>query len=296
MDRVQDSNPLVSIILPTYNVGRFVAASIESCLKQSYQNFELIVVDGCSEDDTLQIVHSFRDPRIRVYSQPPNSGRLPGALNFGFSHAVGEFLTWTQGDDYYTPNAIEIMMSHLLKNPDVGLVYTGFWFIDEDGVIIRESSLWPPEHLVTSNPVGHCFLYRKEVAEKVGPYDVDFFMVEDAEFWMRIYLKYKVSLIEDRFYYHRFHRESLTIKNYGAYLAQRRLADASKKHFGMNYLNYQKRIAKIFVDEAFFAFQMKDYKHVVPCIVKGVVRDPSWLGNKGVYSIGLRSLLKAFVH
>ena len=294
MVRAQENYPLVSIVLPTYNVGRFVAASIDSCLQQSYQNFELIVVDGCSEDDTLQIVRNFRDPRIRVYSQPSNSGRLPGALNIGFSHAAGDFLTWTQGDDYYKTNAIEVMVSHLLKNPDVGLVYTGFWFIDEDNNIIRESSLLPPELLVTSNPIGHCFLYRREVADIVGPYDVDFFMVEDAEFWMRIYLKFNVSLIEDRFYYHRFHSESLTIKNYGAYLAQRRLADASKKHFGMSYLNYQKRIAKIFIDEAFFAYQMKDYKHVAPCMVKGIIRDPSWLGNRGVYSIGLQSLLKTF--
>jgi hypothetical protein len=117
-------------------------------------------------------------------------------------------------------------------------------------------------------------------------------MVEDAEFWMRVYKSFKMAMIEDRYYYHRYHRDSLTIKNYGAYLALRRLADASKKHFGSSFFKYQQRIAKSFIDEAFFAYQKKDFPHVLPCILNGIIRNPLWLGERGVLSIGIRSLAK----
>ncbi len=290
MDRMINKDPLISIVLPTLNGGRYIATSIESCLQQSYKNFELIVVDGGSTDNTIQIVKSFDDPRIRIYNQQSNTGRLPGALNFGFSHAKGDFFTWAQDDDYYKNDAMERMVSYLLKNPDVGLVYTGLWFIDEAEGIILESKLLPPEALIATNPVGHCFLYRREVAERVGPYDVNFIMVEDAEFWMRIYKMFKVAMIEDRYYYHRFHSESLTIKNYGGYLAQRRLAEASKKHFGLSWFRYQHRIADVFIDEAFSAYQKEDYKHVLPCILNGTLRNPRWLRNRGIYSIAIQSL------
>jgi glycosyltransferase involved in cell wall biosynthesis len=285
-------NPLVSIVLPTYNCERYLAASIESCLQQSYQNIELIVVDGGSKDNTLKIVSSFSDPRIKVYHQPANTGRLPGALNIGFSHAAGELFTWTQGDDYFKTDAIEAMVSYLIKNPEVGLVYTGIWFIDEEDRIIGETKLLPPEYLMTTNPVQHCFLYRREVAEQTGEYDFKYLMVEDAEYWMRIYKLFKVATMDGRYYYHRYHSESLTIKNYGGHLALRRLADASKMHFGLSWFRYQQRIANIFIDEAFLAYRKEDYKHVLPCILNGLLRNPQWFGNKGVYSIGLRSILK----
>ena len=80
---------LVSIVLPTLNGSRFIATSIESCLAQSYEHFELIIVDGGSTDGTLVIVRSFGDPRIRLINQPGNVDRLPGALNCGFAAASG---------------------------------------------------------------------------------------------------------------------------------------------------------------------------------------------------------------
>jgi glycosyltransferase involved in cell wall biosynthesis len=296
MNKDLDSEQLISIILPTLNGSRYIATSIESCLNQTINNFELIiVVDGRTTDNTVEIIERYTDPRIRIVFNPSGAGNLPGSLNIGFSHAKGNLFTWTSDDNYYKNDALEKMFSFLGRNPDVGLVYTGFWFIDENGNIVRESSLHPPDALIEGeNPVGSCFLYWREVAEKVGLYDVNFLMVEDAEFWMRIYKEFKVVLVEDRCYYHRFHGESLTIKNYGAYKARRRLVDASKKHFGMSFFRYQEKISEVFIDEAFFAYQKRDYKHVLPCLVRGVVRNPLWLRNKGVYSIGVRSFLNSF--
>jgi GT2 family glycosyltransferase len=238
----------------------------------------------------MQIVRAYSDPRIRIFENPTGTGRLPGSLNIGFSHAKGDFYTWTSDDNFYKDDALEIMVSYLQKNPDMGLVYTGFWFIDDEGRIIGESNLLPPDSLTVTNPVGSCFLYRREVAERVGQYDVNFRMVEDADFWMRVYKQSKLALIRDRYYYHRLHGESLTVKNYGEYLARRRLADASKKHFGISWFKYQELVASTLIDEAFSAYQKRDYGHVLPCIINGVLRDPRWLKNRGLYSIGIQSL------
>jgi glycosyltransferase involved in cell wall biosynthesis len=295
MSEINRASPLVSIVLPTYNGERYIATSIESCLLQTYQNIELIVVvDGRSTDNSKQIVCEYSDPRIRILDNPSGVGRLPGSLNIGFSAARGDMYSWTSDDNYYKQNAIETMVSYLMQNPDVGLVYTGFWFIDEQGNTIRESNFLPPETLTVMNPVGSCFLYRREVAERVGQYDVNSLMVEDVDFWMRIYKLYKVDMVKERYYYHRLHNESLTGKNYGEYLAQRRLAATSKKHFGLSWFRYQQLLADAFINEAFAAYQKKDYRHVLPCILNGTVRYPPWLAERGIYSIGIRSLVRMF--
>ena len=74
---------------------------------------------------------SYADPRLTVLSQPPNSGRVPGALNIGFAHSRGSYLTWMQDDDLYEPTALEKMVLSLEEHPDVGFVYADYWWIDE---------------------------------------------------------------------------------------------------------------------------------------------------------------------
>lgn len=294
VDGFSNNKPLISIVLPTLNGSRYIATSIDSCLQQSYPNFELIVVvDGRTRDNTMQIVREYSDPRIRIFENRSGDGGLPGSLNIGFSHARGDFYTWTSDDNYYQQDALEVMFAYLVQNSEVGLVYTGYWYIDDDGRILRESDLLPPQTVTRSNPVGCCFLYRRDVAEKAGQYDVNFRMVEDAEFWMRIFKLSKIAMIEGRYYYYRLHNDSLTVKNYGAHFAKRRLVAASKTHFGINWFAYQRLIAEVFIDEAFFAFNKMDYRHVLACLLSGVVRNPLWLGNRGLYSIGIQSLFKS---
>ena len=164
------SSPLVSIVLPTLNGSRFIASSIASCLAQTYPHFELIVVDGGSRDGTLDVVRSFDDPRIRVVHQGDNQDKLPGALNIGFDASQGEYLTWTQDDDLYAPEALAVMVSHLQAHPEVGLVYTGYWRMDAAGRITGESEQHPPDALWYTNAVGHCFLYRRDLAAQADGY------------------------------------------------------------------------------------------------------------------------------
>src|SRR3990170_3452478 len=107
-------SPKVSIVLPTYNGEKYIRQSIDSCLNQTHENIELIIVDDCSIDNTPEIIKSYKDSRVKSLRHDQNKF-LPHALNTGFSNATGEYLTWTSDDNYYAKEAIEKMVS-FLKN------------------------------------------------------------------------------------------------------------------------------------------------------------------------------------
>lgn len=115
--------PRVSIVLPTYNGERYIRASIESILNQTYKDWELIIVNDASIDSTIDIVNEYvqRDSRIRVITNSTNK-KLPESLNIGFESTSGEYLTWTSDDNMYKPKAIEFMVNHLDNHSDVDMV------------------------------------------------------------------------------------------------------------------------------------------------------------------------------
>ena len=100
-------NDLISIVLPVYNGERFLRESIDSVLAQTYTNWELLIVDDCSTDNTAAIVHEYvqKDSRVQYYKNEKNL-RLPRNLNRGFSLARGDYLTWTSDDNVFWPTAL----------------------------------------------------------------------------------------------------------------------------------------------------------------------------------------------
>jgi glycosyltransferase involved in cell wall biosynthesis len=282
---------LVSIVLPTLNGSRYIAHSIESCLSQSYDCLELIVVDGGSTDGTRDIVAACADPRVRLLHQPANSGRLPGALNVGFAAARGDYYTWTQDDDLYAPTALETMVTALEAEPEAVMVYTGHWRIDGEGRPIRAIEPRPPQDLQWTNPVGHCFLYRRSAALLAGDYDPAFYMAEDAHYWMRLYRLGRLITIPGQYASHRYHEGSLTIRDYGRYQALRVAARARREVLGIAPGEYRRQVAAAYVEEAFAAYRDRATGRVRRAFVQGVTRDPRWLANRGLLVIALRSFL-----
>jgi glycosyltransferase involved in cell wall biosynthesis len=211
----QIMNCVVSIVLPTYNGSRYLAKSIESCMTQTYKNLELIIVNDCSEDDTLAIAESCaaRDSRIRIISNVTNH-RLPYSLNIGFAVARGSFLTWTSDDNMYKPTALKTMVDRLSDNRNIGLIYADMDIIDENDNELGMNRGAPdygyPDELPIVNVVGNCFLYRREICETIGGYDASMEMVEDWDYWMRIWLKYKMAHIPQSLYKCRRHPKSLS--------------------------------------------------------------------------------------
>lgn len=203
---------LVSIILPVYNGEKYLEESINSVLNQTYKNIELIIVNDNSSDLTLSIANNFKqkDNRVKVITNKTNL-KLPMSLNAGFAQANGDYYTWTSDDNFYDLNAIEKMVSHLESNPHDAMVCADFRKLNEETNKIEVLNLnVSPQNMINSNCVGACFLYRKSVANLVGEYNKNKFLVEDYDYWLRIMLKGDIGHISETLYTYRIHNTSLT--------------------------------------------------------------------------------------
>lgn len=203
---------LVSIVLPVYNGEKYLSLSIESIIAQTYENWELIIIDDCSTDNSAMIAKEFaeKDSRINYYKNEVNL-KLPKGLNKGFSLSKGEYLTWTSDDNLYLPEALEKMVS-TLKSEKTDFVFATCDVIDADGKVV-EIIKAPKEYkksIIASNCVGACFMYTRKVYETIGDYNPDLFLVEDYDYWLRIFGKFDVSNIEETLYQYRWHDGSLT--------------------------------------------------------------------------------------
>ena len=206
-------NPAISIVLPTYNGSKYIEKSIESCLKQTFTNFELIIINDCSTDNTLNIIEEFAkiDDRIKIVNNPFNK-KLPQSLNIGFEIAKGKYFTWTSDDNIYSLDALEKMFQVLEHQPEVDLVYTNYTLINDSGETtgIREFG----DINVSFNKwlgCGGCFLYKREVHFKINGYNPAAFLIEDYDFFVRAYANFNFFyLYSNNLYYYREHEASLT--------------------------------------------------------------------------------------
>ncbi|WAW06844.1 glycosyltransferase [Oxalobacter formigenes] len=208
---------LISIVLPTYNGSRFLRDSIESVVSQTYEHWELIIVNDCSTDNTLKIAKEYeeRDSRIRVISNNINK-KLPASLNIGFRYAKGDYYTWTSDDNIFKKNAIEYMSHYLDTHPEIDLISCNFDFVDEDLRFIRTmkeacgNEKREQIQLALHCQVGACFMYTKAIAKKVGDYDTSFFCAEDYDYWCRIAKDGKIAYVDENLYIYRMNSMSLT--------------------------------------------------------------------------------------
>ena len=202
---------LVSIVLPVYNGERYLAESIQSVLGQTYKNWELIIVNDCSTDDSVAIIESFaqKDPRIRIVHNATNL-KLPNSLNAGFALSQGEYLTWTSDDNRFRPRALERMVDFLDEKPSVSLVYTDFTRISSEGEVLKKEIAAPMNELIQSVVVGACFLYKRSLYKALGDYKADLFLAEDYEYWLRASLSFELAPLNEDLYEYRMHQSSLT--------------------------------------------------------------------------------------
>lgn len=201
----------ISIVLPVYNGEKYLEQALDSIIGQTYQEWELIVVNDCSNDGTSEILESYKnkDTRICIIENETNQ-KLPSSLNIGFEQASGEYLTWTSDDNLYMSSALEIMSQYLDENQDIDFVYTNFMGIDENGDDIGIYHQLEPQQMLFKNCVGASFLYRRKIFDVLGGYDPQWFLVEDYEYWMRVYQHFQMKHLDEVVYKYRFHSDSLT--------------------------------------------------------------------------------------
>lgn len=202
---------IVSIAMPTYNRAYYLPSAIESVLSQTYAHWELVIVDDCSTDSTPEVIADYmsRDSRIKSVRHEQNR-KLPGALNTGFAHSTGDYLTWLSDDDLLRPNALEAMVKFLQAHPEIGLVYTDYTEIDAQGQPIRRIVVGQPEELGIGKPVGVSHLFRRKVYEELKGYKEEMFLAEDLDFWIRAFIKFKMLPYHEDLFLYRQHSTSLT--------------------------------------------------------------------------------------
>ncbi len=204
---------LISIVLPVYNGEKYLRESIESVLTQTYKNWELLILDDCSTDSSAIIAKEYasKDRRICYYRNEDNL-RLPRNLNKGFKLAKGDYLTWTSDDNRFKETALEKMYYALKSNQNAQFVFASCRVIDSDGAEIEYimADDKGKKQIVGHNVVGACFMYTRKAYEEVGDYDPEFTLVEDYDYWQRIYAKFNAVVISDILYEYRWHDGALT--------------------------------------------------------------------------------------
>ena len=183
---------LVSIIIPAYNVERYIKSCLGSVIAQSYQNLEIIIVNDGSVDTTEQIIRVYekRDSRIVVMNK--QNGGLSSARNTGLARATGEYLIIFDSDDIMVPEKVQSQVAWLEQHPQYGMVYSNlFHFVDGTNKIyilsVRKSTADHYSALLLGNYINpNTVCMRRLVYEQVGIFDEDIRSAEDWDYWLRI--------------------------------------------------------------------------------------------------------------
>ncbi|MGA1823460.1 MAG: glycosyltransferase family 2 protein [bacterium] len=191
MNSPNSEQPLVSVIMPTYNHGNVIGEAIESVLNQTYQNFELIIIDNYSEDDTEKIVASYEDNRI-IYLKFRNNGIIAASRNYGIKHVHGEYIAFLDSDDLWLEQKLEFVIDYFKKVPGVDVVCHDEWL---KGNSVRKTRLtYGPyttyrDMLFKGNSMStSATVVRTSKLFEAGLFyeNLNFNGVEDYDFWMRL--------------------------------------------------------------------------------------------------------------
>ncbi|MGD9162138.1 MAG: glycosyltransferase family A protein [Desulfobacteraceae bacterium] len=190
----------VSVIIPTCNRAKRICRAVSSVLDQTYTDFEVIIVDDASTDDTIERLNEFGD-RIQVIKHPENKG-VSAARNSGIKKSKGKYIALLDSDDYWMPEKLRIQTDFFNKNPDAVISQAReFWIRKGKRVNPAKKHLKPSGDifipslklcLVSPSAV----MFRRLLLDEVGMFDEDFPVCEDYDLWLRISYKYPVHLIE----------------------------------------------------------------------------------------------------
>lgn len=208
-------NPKLSVIMSVYNGEKYLREAIESILNQTFTDFEFIIINDGSTDNSLAIIRSYDDRRIRSLNNETNIG-LTKSLNNALKVATGEYIARQDADDISLPDRFEAQLKYFEQYPEVALLGTSKYVISEDGTILRKVIALsnPGRTLLKENVFTHgSVMFKKAVVDELGYYNEFFKYSQDYELWLRIAKQYEVRNLKSVLYYLRFHSNNIRIKN-----------------------------------------------------------------------------------
>jgi len=205
--------PLVSIVTPSRNQAPFLEATIQSVLSQDYPEIEYLVIDGASNDNSLEIIHKYRK-QLTYWVSEPDHGQTD-AINKGFARARGEILAWLNSDDIYLPGTITRAVEYLVNQPGVGMVYGAADFINESDQVVGHFPACQTDYRRLRHGYVHIpqqtAFFRASIWRQVGPLDPSFFFAMDYDLWVRIARVARIEYIPETWSLFRLHQDAKTI-------------------------------------------------------------------------------------
>jgi glycosyltransferase involved in cell wall biosynthesis len=211
----------VSIVLPNYNYARYLDKRITSLLNQTFRDFELIIVDDASSDNSWAVISKYRsDPRVRTFRFETNSGEVYRRWNDGAKFATGDYLLFAGADDYCAPDFLETLVGVLDAHPGVGIAFSRSKEIDSTGNLIGlkpPEMRWSTDFIVTGAeeapflfakltiPTASATLLRRSVFERCGGFDTSFRLAADHMLWARMLQISHLGYIAEPLNYFRRH-------------------------------------------------------------------------------------------
>ena len=237
-----NNQPFVSVLLPVYNSEKYLAEAIQSILDQSYQNFELLIIDDSSTDRSGEIAAAFEqaDKRIRLLRHHSNQG-LVAALNLGLDNARGDYIARMDADDISMPDRFQKQIEYMEVRPEIGILGCDVHYIDENGKLTNlphfsfHGDLTIRWNLFFVNPFSHpTVMMRSSIIDRYKlRYDPSAEYVEDYEMWGRLLLVTKGENLPEILLYYRVHGENIG-RTYG--MLQNKLAAQVSEYTIKNHL------------------------------------------------------------
>jgi glycosyltransferase involved in cell wall biosynthesis len=256
--------PILSITISSYNHGKYIAQTIDSILKQSFTDFELIIVDDASSDNSLKIIKSFSDPRIKLIALEKNNG-VCNSCNKAISIAVGKYFKGFASDDIMMPGALAKKIQFLEQNQEYDAVFSAMQVIDENGKILKKKTKRFKRFFTDKNRSkeewlnhffnkGNCLaaptaMVRTELLRKVGGFDQRFAQAHDFDAWVKCCLYGKnIYVFEDEMVQYRRVSNNQNLSSNTAKMRKRLLFDNEKVLERFLVINEVEQLVKIFPD------------------------------------------------
>jgi len=235
--------PKISVIMPLYNAEQFVYKAIESILQQSYKDFELLIIDDCSTDDSLDIVSRIRDSRIKIVRNEKNKG-ISFSRNRGLALANGEYIALMDDDDITVPFRFDTQVNYLDVNRDIDVVGGRYCIIDENDQLIRtcreplNNPLYIRADMMLYDSVANgSAMFRTDFIKRNGiKYHDGWLGMEDYHFWIQCSVLGRITNLSDVLLYWRNSGNNETIRRQKSQSKQRaeKFADLHKYAFELN--------------------------------------------------------------
>lgn len=235
-----ETGEMVSIVLPTYNRCYCIGRAIDSVLRQTYTDFELLVIDDASTDDTETLIQKIAetDARVRYFRQPQNSG-ASAARNEGIRRAKGSCIAFQDSDDVWKADKLEKQMRILEEDPEIGLVYCMYEGRKKDGTFVHipddsmEKSLLHGDMyrlLLQGNVIGApTAVVRRECLAKSGLFDEELTCLEDWELFLRIAKEQKIGYVDEPLLFSDLHEGGVSSRAGGYFQARCRMIVLHRK-------------------------------------------------------------------